>query len=89
VRFTAADKTGVLSKISGILGRCGISIHSVVQKGRRARGGTVSIFMLTHQAREADMQRAIKQIDRLDLLRQKTVVIRIEDGILNDEAASA
>ncbi len=89
VRFTAADKTGVLSRISGILGRCGISIHSVVQKGRRARGGTVSIFMLTHQAREADMQRAIKQIDRLDLLRQKTVVIRIEDGILNDEAASA
>jgi homoserine dehydrogenase len=82
LRFSAVDKPGVLSRIAGILGRNHISIHSVVQKGRRTRGGAVPIFMLTHEAIESDLQRALKQMGRLTLLRQKTMVIRIEDGIL-------
>ncbi|MCX8043821.1 MAG: homoserine dehydrogenase, partial [Desulfobacterota bacterium] len=81
MRFSAVDKPGVLSKISGVLGRNHISIHSVVQKGRQTRGGSVPIFMLTHEAREADMQKALAQLDRLSLLRQKTMVIRIEDAL--------
>lgn len=79
MRFSAVDKPGVLSKISGVLGRNHISIHSVVQKGRQTRGGAVPIFMLTHEARESDMQKALVQLDRLALLRQKTMIIRIED----------
>lgn len=81
MRFSAIDKPGVLSKISGVLGRNHISIHSVVQKGRQTRGGSVPIFMLTHEAREADMQKALTQLDRLSFLRQKTMVIRIEDAL--------
>ena len=84
LRFSAVGKPGVLSKISGILGRNHISIYSVVQKGRRAGGGAVPIFMLTHQAREADLQKALRQMDRLTLLKQQTMVIRIEDSILQD-----
>jgi len=82
LRLTAADMPGVLSKISGILGRHKISISSVIQKGRRARGGAVPIFMLTHEAREADLQKALREIDRLSMMKQKTMVIRIEDGAL-------
>jgi len=95
LRFAAVDKPGVLSRIAGILGRNHISIHSVVQKGRRTRGGAVPIFMLTHDAVESNLQRALKQMHRLTLLRQKTVVIRIEDGILqaapfgSDQAATS
>jgi len=81
LRLSAVDKPGVLSKISGILGRNRISIHSVVQKGRQTRGGSVPIFMITHEALEADLQRALSQLDRLSLLRQKTMVIRIEDAL--------
>ena len=33
-RFSAVDRPGVLSKISGVLGQHGISIYSVIQKGR-------------------------------------------------------
>lgn len=81
LRLSAVDKPGVLSKISGILGRNHISIHSVVQKGRRTSGGSVPLFMLTHEAKESDLQKAMKELDRLALLRQKTMVIRIEDDI--------
>jgi len=85
LRFAAVDKPGVLSKISGILGRNHISIHSVVQKGRRKRKSSVPIFMLTHEAKESNLQKAMKQMARVSLLRHKTMLIRIEDGILATE----
>ncbi len=81
LRFSAIDKPGILSQISGILGRNNISIYSVVQKGRRMRGGSVPIFMLVHESKESDIQKALKQIDRLSILRQKTMLIRIEEGL--------
>jgi len=59
-RFSALDRPGVLSKISGILGDYDISIKSVHQKGRKTKGA-VPIVMLTHIAREADVQDALCQ----------------------------
>ncbi|MBW1894234.1 MAG: homoserine dehydrogenase [Deltaproteobacteria bacterium] len=76
-RFSAADKPGVLSKIAGILGAYGISVKSVHQKGRKSKG-PVPIVMLTHIAREADVQKAISEIDSLDVIDDNTVIIRIE-----------
>jgi len=80
LRFSVLDRPGVLSKISGILGRHGISIHSVIQKGRQTRG-TVSIFLLTHQAREAAVRKALDEINRLSEARARTRLIRIEDQL--------
>ncbi len=77
-RFQAVDKPGVLSKISGILGKHDISISSVIQKGREAKG-SVPIVMLTHEAREEAVRKAISEIDLLDILTDKTVIIRVED----------
>ncbi len=82
LRFSAVDQPGVLSKISGILGRNSISIYSVVQRGRHIHGGMVTIFMLTHEAKESDLQKALKEIDRLSMMKKKTMVIRIEDSEL-------
>jgi len=78
LRFTVVDRPGVLSRISGILGNLDISIASVIQKGRRAEKA-VPIYMLTHEAREKNMQRALQEIDRLPSTVDKTVLIRIED----------
>jgi homoserine dehydrogenase len=80
LRFSALDRPGVLSRISGILGKNKISIHSVIQKGRKVRGG-VPIFMLTHEAQEANILRALKEVDRLPTTVDKTMLIRIEDKI--------
>jgi homoserine dehydrogenase len=77
-RFSADDRPGVLSKISGILGKHEISIKSVHQKGRDLVGA-VPIVMTTHEAREASVKAALGEIDQLDVVRDKTMLIRIED----------
>ena len=86
LRFSADDQPGVLSRIAGILGRNHISISSVIQKGRTTKhGGTVAIFMLTHEALEADMHKAMHQIRRLAIMRSDTMLIRIADDMLSAE----
>jgi len=77
VRFSAIDKPGVLAKISGILGRYGISISTVTQKERH-KEHVVPIVMMTHEAIEGNMRKAIKQIDSLDTIRKRSVAIRVE-----------
>jgi len=77
-RVSAVDRPGVLSLISGILGKHKISIESVIQKGRKKReDDSVPIVMLTHEALEKDVRKAISEIDMLDVVRDKTVVIRV------------
>ena len=75
-RFSALDKPGVLSKISGILGEYGISIYSVIQKGRQI-SGSVPVVMLTHEASESSVKKALIEMDRIEVLTGKTVVIRV------------
>ena len=77
-RFSVVDRPGVLSRISGILGENDISIATVIQK-RRKQGSAVPIVMTTYKAREADVRKALDQIDRLDVAMGKTILIRIED----------
>ncbi|MBU4260033.1 MAG: ACT domain-containing protein, partial [Proteobacteria bacterium] len=77
-RFSVLDQPGVLSKISGILGDHGISIKSVHQKGRKSKG-SVPIVMLTHLAREASVKKALSEMASLEIVRDKPVLIRIED----------
>ncbi len=78
IRFAAMDRPGVLSKISGILGKYGISIRSAYQKGRKTNG-SVPLVMLTHTAKEASVAKALRQITELDVVSDRPVLIRIED----------
>ncbi|MCD6228869.1 MAG: homoserine dehydrogenase [Candidatus Omnitrophica bacterium] len=78
IRFMACDKPGVLAKISKILASFKISIASVTQK-ERSRGQFVPIVMLTHEAREIDLKRALKKIDKLEIIYPPSQLIRIED----------
>jgi homoserine dehydrogenase len=76
-RFSAVDRPGVLSKISGILGENNISIYSVIQKGRQVEG-SVPVVMLTHEAKESSVRRALDQMEQLEVLTDRTVTIRVE-----------
>jgi len=76
-RFSAIDKPGVLSKISGILGKHNISIASVIQKDRH-EGKAVPLVVLTHRAREKDVMRAVTEINRLQAVAGRTIYIRVE-----------
>ena len=75
-RITAKDEPGVLASISGILSQHGISIESVIQKGRQ-QSGPVSVVMRTHTARESSVTTALAEIDALDVITSDTVKIRI------------
>ena len=77
-RFSALDRPGVLSKISGVLGDNHISISAVIQKGREING-VVPIVILTHEALESDVQNALLEINRLDVVQPPTQLIRIEE----------
>lgn len=77
IRITAVDKPGVLAKISGVLAKYGISIASVNQK-EKSKSRVVPVVMITHQAKEKDLRAALKMIDRLADIKEKSVAIRIE-----------
>ena len=81
-RFAAQDRPGVLSTISGILGKYDISIQSVHQKGRKTNG-SVPLVMLTHRAKEADVKQALAEISDLNVVSDEPVLIRIEDNELD------
>ncbi len=78
-RFSAVDRPGVLSKISGVLGSHDISIASVIQKGRQVKG-SVPVVMMTHEARERDVQLALTEIDKLPIVTARTRLIRVENN---------
>jgi homoserine dehydrogenase len=77
LRFTVVDRPGVLAQIAGELGRCGISISSMVQQGRR-EGQTVPVVIKTHSAKERDVQTALREINRQPFVSEPTVLIRVE-----------
>jgi homoserine dehydrogenase len=77
LRAMALDKPGVLSKIAGALGEYGISIESVVQKGRDA-GQAVPLIIMTHEAREADIRQALGEIEAFGVTLGAPALIRIE-----------
>jgi homoserine dehydrogenase len=76
LHFTVLDRPGVLSKISGVLAEHNISIASVMQKEIHPVD-SVPVVMLTYKASEREMQQALVKIDKLDVVRDKTVLIRV------------
>ncbi|MCS6318525.1 MAG: homoserine dehydrogenase [Nitrospira sp.] len=77
IRFMVLDRPGVLSQIAGVLGRHGISISSVLQQGRK-EGQTVPVVIMTHMAKERDIQSALREINPMPYISEPTVLIRVE-----------
>jgi homoserine dehydrogenase len=80
IRFSVVDQPGVLAKIAGVLGAYSISIESMVQSARSA-SETVPIVIMTHEAREVDIMKALAEIDSYDITKEKSNLIRIEDNL--------
>ncbi|MFQ5354504.1 MAG: homoserine dehydrogenase [Thermodesulfobacteriota bacterium] len=80
VRFAALDRPGVLSKIAGVFGDHGISLSSVIQEERK-EGGIVPLVLVTHHAVESSFRAAVQEIEKLDIIENKAVYVRIEENI--------
>jgi homoserine dehydrogenase len=78
LRFSVKDAPGVLARIAATLAAHGISIAAVQQREHEEEGAPVPLVIVTHQAREADLRRAIREIDAYDTTVAATRLIRIE-----------
>jgi homoserine dehydrogenase len=77
LRFMVLDRPGVLSQLSGVLGKHDISISSVLQRGRKD-GHTVPVVVTTHMAVERNIRASLREINALPAVSSPTTVIRIE-----------
>jgi len=79
LRFTVKDQAGVLSRISGVLGDYNISIKSVIQLNKGEYW--VPLIVFTHKAKERYVKQALTIIEKMDVIKEKVLMIRVD----NDE----
>ncbi len=79
LNVSALDQPAVLAQIAGILGKHQISIASVIQKLRH-HAKAVPVVMMTHEAQEGSMQKALQEIDTLQVIVAPTRMIRVEES---------
>ncbi|HVW72574.1 MAG TPA: homoserine dehydrogenase [Rhizomicrobium sp.] len=77
LRFEVLDVPGVLAAIAGHLSEAGVSIESMIQRGR-APGEPVAIVMITHETAQAAVERALKAISASDKVRSRPCMIPME-----------
>ncbi len=76
LRFSAVDQAGVLAQICDIFWKHDISIAAVIQEEAVSKE-FVPVVMTTHLAKEGDLQAAIEKVDKLEVVKAKTKIIRI------------
>jgi homoserine dehydrogenase len=80
LRFNVDDRPGVMAEIAGILGRCDISIASVIQHETEEEvQGVVPLVIMTHTATEGAMRRAMETINCLASLHPGSIRMRVRD----------
>jgi homoserine dehydrogenase len=79
IRLSAADRPGVLARIATVFGDHQISISSAIQPESDAATQTAEIVIMTHPAREKDMQQALRGLEGLDVVKEISNFIRVED----------
>jgi len=79
VRLSAADQPGVLAQIARVLGDNMISISSAIQPESDDVTQTAEIVIMTHPAQERDMQQALGKLAKLEVVREISNFIRVED----------
>jgi len=82
LRFTIADRPGVLAAIAHVLGVHGISIASVIQHdpGDDAPpDAPVPLVIMTHTAIAANLMAGLAEIDRLDVVHAPSVCLGVEE----------
>lgn len=80
IRTTVEDKPGVLGEITAILGACGVSLRSVIQRGIEDKDDdNVTLVLVTHNANEFKVTEAVDRIYELETVKKIDNIIRIED----------
>ncbi|MEM0955270.1 MAG: homoserine dehydrogenase [Pseudomonadota bacterium] len=78
LRLLAADKPGVLSEVTAICGRAGVSIEALTQKEPAAGQTLAEVIMITNRAPERDLAAVLDDIAALEDVEGPITRIRIE-----------
>jgi homoserine dehydrogenase len=79
VRLAAKDRPGVLAQIATVFGKNKISISSAIQPESDEKTKTAEIVIMTHPALEKAMQKALRELEQLDVVKEISNFIRVED----------
>lgn len=79
IRFTVADRCGVLATMANVFAKHNVSVRSVIQRGQK-QAASVNLAYMTHTACEQDVRAVIDEIKSLDdVLYAEPSLIRVED----------
>jgi homoserine dehydrogenase len=79
LRFQVQDRPGVLAGITKVMGERNISIQSMFQPSQADHPeDPVQVVLITHQAREKDVQDSLREIQPMPFVLGPTQMIRIE-----------
>jgi homoserine dehydrogenase len=76
LNLEVSDDAGVLATVAGVFGAHGVSIRSMEQEGL---GDEARLTFITHRAREADVRATLRELSRLDIVREVGSVLRVVD----------
>jgi homoserine dehydrogenase len=79
LRLMVVDRPGVIADITGVLRDQGVSLESMLQRGR-SPGEAVPVVLVTHETGETAMRAALDRIAGLDTVLEPPTMIRIEPG---------
>jgi homoserine dehydrogenase len=77
LRLMVVDRPGVIADVTAVLRDEGVSLESMLQRGR-SPGEAVPVVLVTHETGEAAMRSALARIAALDAVMEPPALIRIE-----------
>ena len=77
LRLMVVDRPGVIADVTAVLRDVGVSLESMLQRGR-SPGEAVPVVLVTHETSEAAMRTALARIAALDAVMEPPALIRIE-----------
>jgi len=80
LRFQVLDRSGVLARMTAVMGEYDISIQSMFQPAQADQSDNpVQVILITHTAKEKHIQASLKKIEAFDFIMGRTQLIRIEN----------
>ena len=77
IRFTVADRPGVLAEITAAMRDAGVSIESMIQKGQPEEGGEVLVALVTHEGPERCVTDALRLLEGSSSLTEPPLVMQL------------
>jgi homoserine dehydrogenase len=77
LRIPTRDEPGVFAEVTQILSSHNINIDAVIQKDSHPQGGSVDIVILTEDTQEAQMNKALSQLEALATVTGPVMRIRV------------